>query len=56
MSSLPVPVSPEINTVESVGPTLAIRESAVFSVAEDPTISSNMNARSTSSRSARFSR
>ena len=32
MSSLPVPVSPEMNTVESVGATLAIRDSAVFNV------------------------
>ena len=32
MSSLPVPVSPEMNTVESVGATLAIRDRAVFSV------------------------
>ena len=30
MSSLPVPVSPVMNTVESVGATLAIRDSAVF--------------------------
>ena len=42
MSSLPVPVSPEMNTVESVGATLAIRERAVFSVFEEPTISSNI--------------
>jgi hypothetical protein len=56
MSSLPVPVSPEMSTVESVGATLAILERAVFNVLEEPTISSNMKARSTSSRSARFSR
>ena len=39
MSSLPVPVSPEMNTVESVGATLRILEQAVFSGMEEPTIS-----------------
>ena len=38
MSSLPVPVSPEMNTVESVGATLAILESETFSVFEDPDV------------------
>ena len=56
MSSLPVPVSPVMNTVESVGATLVSRERAIFNVLEEPTISSNMKARSTSSRRARFSR
>jgi hypothetical protein len=55
INSLPVPVSPVINTVESVGATLPTLERTVFSVFEEPTISSNMDARSTSSRNARFS-
>ena len=42
MSSLPVPVSPVMNTVESVGATLAIRDSVVFNALEEPTISSNI--------------
>ncbi len=42
MSSLPVPVSPVMNTVESVGATLAIRERTVFNGLEEPTISSNI--------------
>src|SRR5258708_2829306 len=37
MSSLPVPVSPVIRTVESVGPTLAIRERTAFRDLDVPT-------------------
>ena len=44
MSSLPVPVSPVISTVESVGATWTRLESTVFRAGEEPTISSNMNA------------
>ena len=54
-SSLPVPVSPVIKTVESVGATLAIRERTTFNGFEAPTISSNIKVCSTSLRSARFS-
>ena len=45
MSSFPVPVSPVIKTVESVGATLATRERTAFSAFEAPTISSNIEAR-----------
>ena len=55
MSSLPVPVSPEILIVDSVGATLATRVKTARRVEEFPTISSNIEALSTSSRSARFS-
>ena len=54
-SSLPVPVSPVISTVESVRATLATRASTGCSAGDVPTISSNIDVRSTSSRSARFS-
>jgi hypothetical protein len=54
MSSLPVPVSPVIRTVESVGPTLAIRERTAFKGLDVPTISSNVEALSISSRRATF--
>jgi hypothetical protein len=56
MSSLPVPVSPVMRTVESVGATLATRDSTALSNFEVPTISSNMEALATSSRNAMFSR
>ena len=39
-SSFPVPVSPRISTVVSVGATLATRFSTVFNVALVPTMSS----------------
>jgi hypothetical protein len=55
INSLPVPVSPVRSTVESVGATLDTRESTVRRAEEVPTTSSNMETRSTSSRSARFS-
>src|SRR5258708_11141826 len=55
MSSLPVPVSPVIRTVESVGPTLAIRERTAFRGIDVPTISSNIEALSISSRRTTFS-
>jgi hypothetical protein len=47
ISSLPVPVSPVIKTVEWVGATLDTRDRT----AEVPTISSNMGAATNSSRS-----
>ena len=55
-SSLPVPVSPVIRTVESVGATLEMRERTDFKAEEVPTISSNIEALSISSRRAMFSR
>src|SRR5258705_10753506 len=55
MSSLPVPVSPVIRTVESVGATLAIWERTAFRGLDVPTISSNIEALSISSRRATFS-
>ena len=55
MSSLPVPVSPVMNAVESVGATLLTRESTVCKAGEFPTMSSNIDALSTSSRRATFS-
>ena len=55
MSSLPVPVSPEMMIVDSVGATLATRVKTACRVDEVPTISSNIEALSTSSRSATFS-
>src|SRR6266852_6309815 len=55
MSSLPVPVSPVIRTVESVGATLETRESTACSTRETPTISSNIEALTISSRNATFS-
>src|SRR2546426_9755749 len=51
MSSLPVPVSPVINTVESVGATFATCCSTLWTASDDPTISSNIDARLISSRS-----
>jgi len=54
-SSLPVPVSPVIRTVESVGATLDTRESTACSAVEVPTISSNIDSMSISSRRAMFS-
>ena len=55
MSSLPVPVSPVMSTVESVGATLATRARTACRAGEAPTISSNMEALSSSSRSTTFS-
>ncbi len=55
ISSLPVPVSPVIRTVESVGATLDTPESTARSAGEIPTISSNIDAWSISSRNATFS-
>ena len=43
-NSLPVPVSPVIRTVASVGATLNTRERAVFKTAEVPMISSHVDA------------
>src|SRR6266850_1301706 len=54
-SSLPVPVSPWIRTVESVGATFAICANTVRSASEEPTISSNIDERTISSRNATFS-
>ncbi len=54
-SSLPVPVSPVIRTVESLGATLEMRESTVCKAGEFPTISSNIDFVIISSRSAMFS-
>jgi len=54
-SSFPVPVSPVMRTVESVGATCDTRASTALSGADVPTISSNIDAWSTSSRRARFS-
>src|SRR5437879_3338736 len=54
-SSFPVPVSPVMRTVESVGATRDTRASTALSGADVPTLSSNIDAWSTSSRRARFS-
>jgi len=54
-SSFPVPVSPVMSTVESVAATFAMLARTVCKAAEVPTISSNIEAWSTSSRSAMFS-
>ena len=54
-SSFPVPVSPVIRTLESVGATLEMRESTFRRGAEIPTISSNIDALSSSSRKVTFS-
>src|SRR5580698_5085250 len=50
ISSLPVPVSPVMRTVESVGATLEMRESTVCKAGDVPTISSNMDVYSISVR------
>src|SRR5437899_10789580 len=42
-SSFPVPVSPVMRTVESVGATLATRESTACRASDEPTISSNID-------------
>src|SRR6266704_527162 len=55
MSSLPVPVSPVISTVESVGATLDTCDRTVRSRGETPTISSNIDVLSISSRRTMFS-
>ncbi len=55
INSFPVPVSPETRTVESVGATFATCANTLRSAAEDPTISSNIEERSISSRNATFS-
>ena len=55
MSSLPVPVSPVMSTVESLLATLDTRANTAVSAGDPPTISSNIEALSTSSRSATFS-
>src|ERR1700719_548322 len=54
-SSLPVPVSPVIRTLESAGATLDMRESTFCRGGEVPTICSNIDALSISSRSTIFS-
>src|SRR6266853_462447 len=51
-SSLPVPVSPKMSTVESVCATFATCARTLCSADDEPTISSNIEARSRSSRSA----
>src|SRR5229473_6374212 len=55
ISSLPVPVSPKIRTVETVGATFSTCARTRRSGAEEPTISSNMEDRTMSSRNAMFS-
>src|SRR5919201_1678427 len=55
ISSFPVPVSPKMSTVASVSATFSTCASTRRSAAEEPTISSNIDARSMSSRNARFS-
>src|SRR5438067_327553 len=55
MSSLPVPVSPLIRTVESLLATWDTRDRTDMSAGEAPTISSNIEVLSISSRSATFS-
>ena len=54
-SSFPVPVSPVMSTVESVGATFAMWARTYCKAGEVPTISSNIEAWSTSSRRAMFS-
>jgi hypothetical protein len=54
ISSFPVPVSPEIRTVESVGATFDTCASTRRRASEEPTISSNIEERSISSRTRRF--
>src|SRR5580700_1966361 len=55
INSFPVPVSPRISTVESVGATLSTCESTWRSDSDDPTIVSYIEERSISSRKARIS-
>ena len=55
MSSLPVPVSPVMRTVESVGATFVTLRKHGPKGARGPTISSNIDALSISSRRATFS-
>ena len=55
MSSFPVPVSPVMRTVESVGATLDRSDSTALRGGDDPTISSNIEVLSTSSRRTMFS-
>jgi len=54
-SCLPVPVSPVMRTVESLGATLEMRERTLFKAGDVPTISSNIEALSIPSRRATFS-
>jgi hypothetical protein len=54
-SSLPVPVSPVMRTVESLGATFEMRESRACKEREAPTMSSNIEVSSISSRRAAFS-
>jgi hypothetical protein len=44
ISSLPVPVSPDIKTVASVGATLVMLESTTCRIGDEPTISSKSEA------------
>ncbi len=55
-SSLPVPVSPKMSTVESASATLSTAASTLRNGSEEPTISSNIDDRPISARSAAFSR
>ena len=55
INSLPVPVSPMMRTVESVGATFVTLESTPRNAREAPTISSNIDVLSISSRRATFS-
>jgi hypothetical protein len=55
-SSLPVPVSPLMRTDELLGATLEMRESPACKAGEAPTISSNIEVLSISSRRTMFSR
>jgi len=55
INSLPVPVSPRMSTVESVGDTFETCDSTRRSTSDEPTISSNMDDRTMSSRNASVS-
>ena len=55
MSSFPVPVSPVMSTVESIGATFETCDSTVRRGGEAPTISSNIDVLSISSRRTMFS-
>ena len=55
ISSFPVPVSPKTSAVESVGATFETWSITFRNGSEEPTISSNMDERTISSRNAMFS-
>src|SRR2546422_5819084 len=54
INSLPVPVSPRMSTVESVGDTFETCDSTRRSTSDEPTISSNMDDRTMSSQRERL--